>query len=193
LNTIKTGKIFVFSAPSGAGKTTLMSRLKQNIPELVYSISATTRKPRAGEVHGTHYFFFNEEEFKKKIDKGDFAEWALVHGNYYGTPRSFIDATIQSGHHIIMDIDVQGKLQLDKIYPDAVGILILPPTMEELENRLRKRGSEDDATLVLRLKNARTEVDTAKSLGKYEHHIINDDFNRAAREIESVVRDYIGF
>jgi guanylate kinase len=116
----------------------------------------------------------------------------MVHGNYYGTPRSFIDATIHSGHHVIMDIDVQGKLQLDKVYPDAVGILILPPTMEELENRLRKRGSEDNATLALRLKNARIEVDTAKSVGKYEHKIVNDDFNRAANEIEAVVRGYTG-
>lgn len=169
-----------------------MTRLKQNIPQLVYSISATTRKPRAGEVHGTHYFFYGVEEFKSKIDDGAFAEWATVHGNYYGTPRSFIDATIQSGNHIIMDIDVQGKLQLDKVYPEAIGILILPPSMGELENRLRKRGSEDDATVNLRLKNAITEIDTAKSVGKYEHVIINDDFNRAADEIESVVRGYIG-
>jgi guanylate kinase len=191
LDSIKTGKIFVFSAPSGAGKTTLMTRLKQNIPQLVYSISATTRKPRAGEVHGTHYFFYSVEEFKEKIEAGAFAEWATVHGNYYGTPRSFIDATIRSGSHIIMDIDVQGKLQLDKVYPEAIGILILPPSMEELEQRLRKRGSEDDATVNLRLKNALTEIDTAKSTGKYEHVIINDDFSRAAGEIEGVVRGYI--
>lgn len=169
-----------------------MTRLKQNVPQLVYSISATTRKPRAGEVHGIHYFFYSVEEFKEKIEAGAFAEWATVHGNYYGTPRSFIDATIRCGSHIIMDIDVQGKLQLDKVYPEAIGILILPPSMEELENRLRKRGSEDDATLSLRLKNALTEIDTAKSVGKYEHVIINDDFSRAASEIESVVRGYIG-
>ncbi len=192
MDPIKTGKIFVFSAPSGAGKTTLMTRLKQNIPQLVYSISATTRKPRAGEVHGTHYFFYSVDEFKEMIAAGAFAEWATVHGNYYGTPRSFIDATIKSGNCIIMDIDVQGKLQFDKVYPEAVGILILPPSMEELENRLRKRGSEDDATVNLRLKNAITEIETAKSTGKYEHVIINDDFNRAAAEIESVVRGYIG-
>jgi guanylate kinase len=188
---MKTGKIFVFSAPSGAGKTTLMSRLKQQIPQLVYSISATTRKPRAGEIHGTHYFFFSESEFRAKITAGDFAEWALVHGNYYGTPRSFIDSTINNGAHIIMDIDVQGKMQLDKVYPEAIGILILPPSMEELEKRLRKRGSEDDATLALRLKNALSEIDTAKSVGKYENVIVNDDFNRAAKEIESVVSHYI--
>lgn len=188
---MKSGKIFVFSAPSGAGKTTLMNRLKQQIPQLVYSISATTRKPRAGEINGTHYFFFSESEFKEKINSDDFAEWAEVHGNYYGTPRSFIDSTINSGAHIMMDIDVQGKMQLDKAYPEAVGILILPPSIEELEKRLRKRGSEDEATLALRLKNALTEIDTAKSAGKYEHVIINDDFNRAAREIETVLRSYI--
>ena len=131
------GKIFVFSAPSGAGKTTILNKLKAAVPNLVYSISATTRKPRPGEIDGKHYFFMSVEEFKRKIDQKAFAEWAVVHENYYGTPRSFIDSTVEQGSHIIMDIDVFEK-QFDKLYPEAIGILIVPPSMEELERRLRE-------------------------------------------------------
>ena len=109
----KRGKIFVFSAASGAGKTTLLDYLRQTVPGLVYSISATTRPPRAGEKDSVHYFFLTENEFGKKLKAGEFAEWAVVHGHFYGTPRSFIDDTIASGKHIIMDIDVMGKKKFD--------------------------------------------------------------------------------
>ncbi|HON09335.1 MAG TPA: guanylate kinase [Chitinispirillaceae bacterium] len=188
----KTGKIFVFSAPSGAGKTTILDYLRASIPDLVYSISATTRKPRKGEVDGLHYFFLSEQEFKSRIESGEFAEWALVHGNYYGTPRSFIDQVISSGKHIVMDIDVFGKKQFDRIYPEAVGILILPPSMEELEKRLRNRSSDDEETIRTRLKNAVTEIEFARSQGKYEYTIINDDLGRTKREVEELVRSLIG-
>lgn len=188
----KTGKIFVFSAPSGAGKTTILDYLRVSVPDLVYSISATTRKPREGEVDGLHYFFISEQEFKSRIESGEFAEWALVHGNYYGTPRSFIDQVISSGKHIVMDIDVFGKKQFDRIYPEAVGILILPPSMEELEKRLRNRSSDDEETIRTRLKNAFTEIAFARSQGKYEYTIVNDDLGRTKREVEELVRSLIG-
>ena len=185
------GKVFVFSAPSGAGKTTLLNYLKSAVPGLVYSISATTRKPRDGEVDGVHYFFLTEEEFKSRIEKNEFAEWALVHGNYYGTPKSFIDKTIAGGLHIIMDIDVFGKKTFDKSYPDAIGILILPPSMELLEKRLRGRGSDEEETVRTRLKNAMTEMNFARDQGKYEFTIINDDLERAKSETEQVIRSNI--
>jgi guanylate kinase len=182
-----TGKIFVFSAPSGAGKNTLINHVRQVIPDMVYSISATTRPPRTGEVNGRDYFFLSAAEFEKRIKAGAFAEWASVHGNYYGTPRSFIDATISRGRHIIMDIDVQGKKIFDGVYPEAIGILIVPPSMEMLEQRLRARKSDDEATITLRLANAKKEMAFAQKEGKYEYVVVNDDLDRAKREITAIV------
>jgi len=173
------GRIFVFSAPSGAGKSTILSYLAGAVPNLVYSISATTRKPRVGETDGVHYFFMTKEEFEAKADRGEFAEWACVHGNYYGTPRAFIDSVVASGRHIIMDIDVFGKKKFDKTYPEAVGILIVPPSMEELEARLLARGTDDEAAIRLRLENARAEMAFARAEGKYEYEVVNDDLRIA--------------
>lgn len=181
------GKIFVFSAPSGAGKTTLLNHLKTTVSGLVYSISATTRKPRNGEINGVHYFFLSEQEFKVRIEHNEFAEWAVVHGNYYGTPKSFIDETINSGFHIIMDIDVFGKKTFDKSYPGAIGILILPVSVEVLEARLRGRGSDDEETIRTRLKNALIEIEFAHEQGKYEYTIINDDLERAKAETANII------
>lgn len=177
----------MFSAPSGAGKTTILNKLKASVPNLVYSISATTRKPRPGEINGKHYFFMSVEEFKKMIAQQAFAEWAVVHENYYGTPRSFIDTTLEQGLHVIMDIDVFGKKQFDKLYPEAVGILIVPPSMAELERRLRGRNSDDDEIIRVRLKNASTEIDFASTQGKYEYTVVNDDFNRTVDEVIKLV------
>jgi guanylate kinase len=185
-----TGKIFVVSAASGGGKTTLLNYLKSVFPDLVYSISATTRLPRLGEVNGTHYFFISQEEFKKKIDAHEFAEWACVHEHYYGTPKSFIDATIHSGKSVIMDIDVFGKIKFDAVYPNAVGILLLPPSLEVLERRLRDRKTDDEQTIRVRLANARKEMDFAKAKGKYEYTIINDDLEVAKSDIVSIVRSH---
>ncbi len=187
MNATKKGKIFVFSAPSGAGKTTILNYLRDTIPNLVYSISATTRKPRDGEVHGVHYFFYSVDEFKARIELNEFAEWAQVHGNYYGTPKSFIDATIAQGLHIVMDIDVFGKKNFDKSYPEAIGILILPPSMEILEKRLRGRGTDDEATIQKRLINAITEMNFAKTEGKYEYTVINNDLKIAETETASII------
>ena len=166
---VKKGKIFVFSAPSGAGKTTLIDYVRDSVPGIAYSVSATTRPPRPGEVNGQHYFFMSEQEFMRRIKKEEFAEWALVHGYYYGTPKSFIDAAVAAGRHIIMDIDVAGKKKFDRIYPEAIGILVLPPSPDELARRLRARKSDDEKTIAVRLNNALQEMTFAKSEGKYEY------------------------
>lgn len=189
---IKKGLLFVFSAPSGAGKTTLLNYLHDTVPNLVYSISVTTRPPRRGEIDGLHYFFTGEEEFKRRIDRNEFAEWAVVHGHYYGTPRQCIDSTVAAGRHIIMDIDVAGKKKFDCVYPEAIGILILPPDMDALERRLRARKSDDEPTIRLRLANAAKEITFAKTEGKYEYTIINDDLEKAKRETVRLVASLIG-
>ncbi|MGA2506695.1 MAG: guanylate kinase [Chitinispirillaceae bacterium] len=185
---VKKGKIFVFSAPSGAGKTTLIDYVRDSVPGITYSVSATTRPPRRGEINGRHYFFMSEEEFMRRIKKEEFAEWALVHGYYYGTPKSFIDATIAAGRHIIMDIDVAGKKKFDRLYPEAVGILVLPPGPDELARRLRDRKSDDEKTIAVRLNNALQEMTFAKAEGKYEYTIINDDLERAKQDAARIVR-----
>ena len=187
----RVGKILVFSAASGAGKTTLLTYLIETIPGLVYSISATTRKPRSGEINGKHYFFLSKEEFESKIANNEFAEWEQVHGNYYGTPRSFIESVVSSGNNIVMDIDVFGKKKFDTVFPEAVGILITLPSMEELEKRLRARNTDDEATILLRLQNAKTEIEFALSEGKYEHVIVNDNLEDAKIKISELIRTII--
>lgn len=187
----KPGKIFVFSAASGAGKTTLLDHLRQTVPGLVYSISATTRLPRAGEKDGVHYFFLSESEFTKKMEAGEFAEWAIVHGHFYGTPRCFIDNTIASGKHIIMDIDVIGKKKFDVVYPQAVGILILPPSIEILRQRLERRGTDSREAIDLRIANAAKEMDFAKKEGKYEYTVVNNNLEKAKSDVIRIVRQEI--
>jgi len=191
MSEVKKGSLIVFSAPSGAGKTTLLDYLRITIPELVYSISATTRSPRRGEEHGVHYFFMSEEEFKEKIEQEAFAEWEMVHGNYYGTPRGFIDATRDLGKNIVMDIDVFGKKKFDTIYPDAIGILILPPGLQELEKRLRSRNTDSEEIIERRLTNASVEMNYALCEGKYEYRVINDSLEQAKKETLAVVRKII--
>ena len=191
-NPVKKGKIIVFSAASGAGKTTILDHVRRVVPQLVYSISVTTRKPRRREKNGVHYFFIGVDEFKNKIDAHEFAEWALVHGNYYGTPRSFIDASIKAGKHVVMDIDVYGKIAFDKVYPEAIGIFIKPPSSQELERRLRSRGTESDDAIKLRLANAVKETGFAESAGKYEYTVINDDLEKTKKWIVDLVRKITG-
>ena len=127
-------RLFVMSAASGAGKTTLKDKVIQKFPDIRYSISATTRAPRAGEVDGVHYFFKTKEEFLKMIEDDALVEWNEVHGNFYGTPKSFVEETLAKGERVIFDIDVFGKVNFDKVYPDATGILILPPSFDEILN-----------------------------------------------------------
>ncbi len=189
---MKPGKIIVFSAASGAGKTTILDNLQAVMPKLVYSISATTRPPRDHEKNGVHYFFLSEEAFKEKIAADELAESEVVHGNYYGTPKKFIDETVQSGNTIIMDIDVYGKVKFDRIYPDAIGIFIKPPSLAELEKRLRNRSTDTDEVIALRLANAEKEMIFASHTGKYEYTIINDDLDTVNLEVVSLLEEILG-
>ena len=181
-------KLFVMSAASGAGKTTLKDKVIGEFPDIVYSISATTRKPREGEVNGVHYFFKTKEEFEKLIKEDGLIEWNEVHGNYYGTPKFFDEDMLRQGKRVLFDLDVFGKVNFDKVYPDATGILILPPSEEELERRLRGRGTDSEEVIRLRLENAKKEMEFAKTKGKYEYTIINDDLERAANELRAILK-----
>ncbi|MBR5692987.1 MAG: guanylate kinase [Fibrobacter sp.] len=180
-------KLFVMSAASGAGKTTLKDKVIGEFPDIVYSISATTRSPREGEVNGVHYFFKTKEEFEKLIKEDGLIEWNEVHGNYYGTPKSFVEDMLAQGKRVLFDLDVFGKVNFDKVYPDATGILILPPSEEELERRLRGRGTDSEEVIRLRLENAKKEMEFAKTKGKYEYTIVNDDLERAANELRAIL------
>lgn len=182
------GKPLVISAPSGAGKSSLITGLMDRFPNrIAYSISATTRKPRNGEEDGVHYFFKTPEEFQDMIAAGELAEYNKVHGNFYDTPRGPLDLLLMLGTSVVLDLDVFGKVNFDKVYPEAVGILIVPPSAEELEHRLRKRGTDDEKTIELRLRNARDELAFAEENGKYEYTVVNDDFETALEELIAIV------
>ena len=181
-------KLFVMSAASGAGKTTLKDKVIGEFPDIVYSISATTRKPREGEVNGVHYFFKTKEEFEKLIKEDGLIEWNEVHGNYYGTPKFFVEDMLRQGKRVLFDLDVFGKVNFDKVYPEATGILILPPSEEELERRLRGRGTDSEEVIRLRLENAKKEMEFAKTKGKYEYIIVNDDLEKAANELRAILK-----
>lgn len=179
---------FVISAPSGAGKTSLISKILERFPAMAYSVSATTRPPRGQEQDGIHYYFKTKDEFQEMIRKGELAEWNEVHGNFYGTPRGPVDAVLSFGGKIILDLDVFGKPNFDRVYPDAVGILIVPPSLEELERRLRGRGTDSEEVIQTRLNNAIAELEFAKTQGKYEHVVVNDDFDRALDELVGIIQ-----
>ncbi len=178
------GLIFVISAPSGAGKTTICRHLSQKRKNLKYSVSCTTRPRRLGERKGIDYYFLKEEEFKKTVKAGGFAEWAFVHGYYYGTPKKALNAVLNSGHDVIMDIDVQGGLKIKRAYKESVLIFIMAPSMKELEHRLRVRNKDNEKVIEKRLYNARREL---KSLPRYEYLIINKELWKAENEVESVI------
>ena len=184
----KPGVLFVISAPSGTGKSTLIRALMQNIPDLGFSVSHTTRQPRAGESHGRDYFFVDRKEFEEMISNNRLAEWAKVHDNYYGTSRDFIEETISSGSSIILDIDVQGKEQIEKVFPECVSIFIMPPSMEVLRQRLDGRGTESPESLAKRIRNAEAEIIKKDS---YRHEIVNDDLDTAIDELTRLVSDCI--
>ena len=154
---------------------------------MVYSISATTRAPREGEVDGTHYFFKSRDEFKRMIENNELVEWNEVHGNFYGTPKSFVEKMLSEGKRVLFDLDVFGKINFDKVYPEAIGILILPPSLEILEQRLRNRHTDSDEVISLRLHNARKEIEFAKQNGKYEYEIVNDNLDDAVNQLRKIL------
>ncbi len=177
--------LIVVSAPSGAGKTTIIKRTLESIPQLVLSISHTSRLPRHGEQDGKDYFFISSEEFKIKISKGDFLEWAEVHGNFYGTSRVEIDTLIQNGKIAVLDIDVQGALQIknsDGI--NMVYIFIEPPSLEELRKRLQNRRTETSESIDIRIQNARKEL---AQKDRYDYIIINDDLEMAIQAFKEII------
>ncbi len=178
------GRLFILSAPSGAGKTTLCARLRDRRPDLCYSISYTTRAPRAGEVDGVDYFFIDATAFKNGIAAGRWAEWARVHGHYYGTASAFIDRMLAQGHDLLLDIDVQGARQLVERYPAAVTVFIMPPSMDILRQRLEKRGSDSDRVIAARLRNAEDEM---AARFRYQHIVVNERLEQAVDELLGIL------
>lgn len=174
----------ILSAPSGAGKTTIAKRLLEVRKDVGYSVSATTRKPRPGEVDGTAYHFLRTDEFDGAVKNGEFAEYAQVHGNMYGTLRREVKAVIATGRHVVMDIDVQGAAQFAASFPEAVRIFILPPSGETLVARLKGRGTENGETIARRLRDAIGEIGV---LDEFEYVVINDDLDRAVAQVSCII------
>lgn len=181
---VRTGTLFVVSAPSGAGKTTLCRKLLKKDNSLRLSVSYTTRQPRKGETNGVDYSFITKPRFLKMVERGEFAEWAVVHGNLYGTSLKRLRQMTRAGHDILLDIDIRGALQIRKNYANAVFIFILPPSLKVLRERLLKRGTDRKDVIAQRLDNAKAEIAYYKD---YDYVIINDDLDRAYRELESVI------
>jgi guanylate kinase len=180
------GSLFVVTAPSGAGKTSLIKALLEAAPGLKLSTSYTTRAPRPGEQNGREYHFVDEATFLAMRDRGEFLENALVHGNRYGTSKKVIAETLERGQDLVLEIDWQGAAQVRKLYPDCLGIFILPPSVEELERRLRARGQDSEAVIAKRLANAQAEMAHA---GEFDYGRSNKDFDTAQAELARIVRE----
>ncbi len=177
--------LFIVSAPSGAGKTALCQELTKIVPGLKHSISYTTRPPRKREINNVHYSFISHAKFKRMIDKGEFAEWAMVHGNLYGTSMKRLEKINKEGYDIILDIDIHGAMQMKRKYKDAVYIFILPPSVKTLRKRLRNRMSESNDEITKRLDKAKDEIANYKN---YDYIVINDKFEEALQDIESIIK-----
>lgn len=177
------GLLVVISGPSGAGKGTICKALLQE-NDFWLSVSATTRQPRNGEVDGVNYYFLTKEDFEEKISKNDFLEYAEVYGNYYGTPRSKALEAINNGKDVILEIDIQGALKVKETYPEGVFIFILPPSMEELKQRIINRGSETPESLMTRFKSAYKEINY---VSKYNYAVVNDTVEEAVKKIQGIM------
>ncbi len=184
------GKLIIFTAPSGSGKTTIVKQIKSLIPNLAFSVSATSRPPRNGEIHGVDYYFLSPDDFKKKIEAKEFVEWEQVYeGKYYGTLKSEIEKKWSQGKHILFDVDVVGALNLKKQFgKDALTIFIKPPSIDELANRLKKRGTENEESLVQRINKAYKEMSFAPYFDKI---IVNDNLENAVVETYRAITEYL--
>jgi guanylate kinase len=178
------GQLFVITAPSGTGKTTIIDIVRKNVEGIGYSVSHTTRKPRRGEVHGVHYYFIARKEFEKMIEAHEFVEWAIVYGQLYGTSISGVESTLSSGKDLLLDLDIQGAQEIRKQFPEATLIFILPPSLDILRERLQKRSAQEDTNIALRMEKTEEEI---KRCSDYDFLIVNDDLNQAAREVEAII------
>ena len=182
------GKLIAISAPSGTGKTTIIREVLKLFPEIVFSVSATTRARRENEVDGKHYYFITEEEFEKKIENNEFIEWEKFYDYYYGTYKFFVDEVINKDESIILEIDVNGALNLKKIYPDSVLIYIVPPSIEELNRRLRNRNTECKEDLEKRIERATMELSLKD---KFDYLVENIDLEKALEQIKILIENII--
>ena len=182
---MKKGKLFIISGPSGTGKGTILKRVLEDNDNIRFSVSMTTRAPREGEVDGVDYFFVDRDAYMKLLDENGFLEHASVYGDVlYGTPKAPVMKWMDEGYNVLLDIDVQGAAQVRENYPDCIGIFILPPSMEELEARIKGRGSETEETLAARLGGAMNEMAHAD---EYDYKIVNDNLEKAVAEVEHVI------
>lgn len=185
----KEKKLIVISAPSGTGKTSIIQEiLKLNKDKIIFSISATTRKKRLNEIDGVDYYFLSREEFEEKIKKDEFLEWEEIYGNYYGTPKSEIERAKRENKHIIFELDVNGSLKLKKLYPEATTIFIAPPSIEEIEKRLRKRNTETPESFDKRIQRAKMELEKASL---FDAQVINDTLQKAIQEVNQIIQKII--
>jgi guanylate kinase len=182
------GRLVVISAPSGAGKTTIARAMLERFPSLSFSVSATTRSRRAGEVEGRDYVFLSKPEFQRRIDVREFVEWEEIYGNYYGTLKAEIDRAVRERRDLLFDIDVKGGLSIKRQYPGALLIFIRPPTIDALRQRLQARKTEDASTLARRMERVGMEIELGLS---YDHTCINDDLDRAVAEVQQIVKSYL--
>lgn len=178
------GNLFVVSGPSGAGKGSIIKELIKLRSDIWVSVSATSREPRDGEIEAISYFFKTKEEFRRLIDQQAFLEWAEVFRNYYGTLKQPVIEALKQGINVILEIDIQGALQIKEMYDEAIFVFILPPSLEELENRIIHRGSETPESLALRLKTALEEI---AYIEKYDYFIINDDLAESTRKLDAII------
>ncbi len=181
----KDGKLYVFTGPSGTGKGTILNKVLKQDTKLFLSVSATTRAPRQGEIHGKHYYFLDKQTFEDKIKQGEFLEYAQYVGNYYGTLEEPVNEQLKSGNDVVLEIEVQGAMQIHEKRPDAVMIFVAPPSIEELERRLIGRGTENDEKIAARMKTAEQEL---KQADKFDYIIVNDDLECAIADLLAILR-----
>lgn len=179
------GCMLVLSAPSGTGKSTLLAHLRKTFPELRFSVSATTRAPRPGDIPGVTYHFMDRADFLKKAEAGYFAEWAEVYGNLYGTPRQAVADMLEQGEDVLFDVDVQGAASLRMHFPQAAFVFVLPPSAQELVRRLTGRGTDDPETIKKRLASAKSELEKA---GEFGYWLVNDELQKACDELEAILK-----
>ena len=190
INVVVGGKIVVIVAPSGTGKSTLIAKLKEDFPQMVESVSHTTRSPRKGEEDGVHYFFTERESFKGLIEEGAFIEWAEVHNNFYGTSKKFIDNTLKEGLSLIFDLDVQGADSFKRYFGSMANVIFIsPPSIETLEQRLKARATDLEDVIKVRLENAKKEI---LRKDDFDYCLINDNFENAYRELKKIVEEILG-